>query len=113
MAAFDRIDKVQPSPQFGNSGPTGFGFTLWGSTNCAEDVHRRSLELLAAAYPDVELSLPPQLDGEDLIEGWLTWDGAPIWVWFETVLNHTWLWSANRAALVSLRQAMLPIAQST
>lgn len=112
MSAFAQIDEVQPSPQFGNSGPDGFGFTLWGSANCAEDVHRRSLERLADAYPEVELSLPPQSDGEDLIEGSLKWDDALVWVWFETALNHTWLWSADRAALVNLREAMLPIAQS-
>ena len=77
-----------------------------------EGVHRRSLERLAAAYPDVELRLPPQSDREDLIEGSMTWGGTPVWVWFETALNHTWLWSADRATMVSLREAMLPIAQS-
>lgn len=103
---------MQLSPQFGNSGPNGFGFTLWGSANCREDVHRRSLERLAVAYPEVKISLPPPSDGEDLIEGSLTWDGEPVWAWFETALNHTWLWSANRAALAGLREALLPIAQS-
>ena len=112
MPAFDRIDEVQPSPQFGNCGPDGWGFTLWGSATYAEQVHRKSLERLADTYHDVDLRLPDWRDGEDLIDGSLTWGGAPVWVWFETVLNHTWLWSAERATMVGLRDAMLPIARS-
>ena len=112
MVAFDRVDVVHLSPQFGNCGPDGFGFTLWGSSSCGDEVHRRTLERLAEIYPEVRLRLPEQSDGEDLIEGSLTWNGAPIWVWFETFLNYMWLWSANRATVVDLRNAMLPIAQS-
>ncbi|WP_324750063.1 hypothetical protein SH591_00515 [Sphingomonas sp. LY54] len=111
MAAFDQIEEVRPSPQFGNTGPEGWGFTLWGGA-CAEDVHRNLLEGLAKTYPTSSLTLPPWYDGEDLVEGSLTWQGVPIWVWFETVLNHTYLWSADQAAVVSLREALLPIARS-
>lgn len=112
MAAFDQIEEVQPSTQFGNTGPAGWGFTLWGSPTCAEEVHRNLLERLAETYPTSSLTLPPWYDCEDLVEGSLTWEGAPVWVWFETFLNHTWLWSADRAAVVSLREALLPIARS-
>lgn len=112
MAAFDQIEEVHPSPQFGTTGPAGWGFTLSGSATCAEGVHRDLLERLDETYPTSSLNLPQWYDSEDLVEGSLTWEGFPIWIWFETVLNYTWLWSADRAAMVSLRQALLPIARS-
>ena len=112
MFAFDRIDEVQPSPQFGNCGPDGFGFTLWGSSSGGDEVHRQTLERLAETYAEVGLSLPPHSDGEDMIEGSLTWDGQAVWVWFETVLNHTWMWSADRTTMIGLREAMLSIARA-
>jgi hypothetical protein len=111
MPAFDQIDEVHSSPQFGNTGEAGWGFTLWGSATCVEEVHRKLLEQLAETYPTSALALPPWYDGEDCVEGSLTWEGVPIWVWFETVLNHTWLWSADREAVISLRGALLPIAR--
>ena len=89
MAAFDRIDAVQPSPQFGNSGPEGWAFTLWGSATCEEVVHRHLIESVAALLPQAKLSLPEWEDGEDCIEGSMLWEGAPVWIWFETVLNFT------------------------
>jgi hypothetical protein len=112
MASFDQIEEVHPSPQFGDTGPAGWGFTLWGTTTCAEEVHRNLLDRLAETYRTSALALPPWYDGEDCVEGSLIWDGVPIWVWFETVLNHTWLWSADREAVIRLRDALLPIARS-
>ena len=112
MAAFDRIEEVGPSAQFGNTGPGGWGFTLWGSPTCAEEVHSNLLERLAETCRTSSLTLPPWNDREDMVEGSLTWEGAPIWVWFETVLNYTWLWSADRTAVVGLREVLFPIARS-
>ena len=57
-----------------------------------------------------EVNLPPWKEREDLTEGALIWKGFSFWVWFETILNHIWLWAADRAALASLRDALLPIA---
>ena len=113
MAAFDRIDDVQPSQQFGNSGPDGWEFTLWGSTTCEQEVHRRVIESVAALSPHTELHLPEWVDGEDCIEGSMFWKGADVWIWFETVLNYTSFWSAGRASIDSLRAAAFPLADTT
>lgn len=112
MAAFDRIEDVQPAPQFGNSGPDGWAFTLWGSATCGEEVHRRLIEAVAALTPHAELRLPEWVSGEDCIEGSLIWEGAPVWVWFETVLNFASFWSESRASIDSLRAAALPLARA-
>jgi hypothetical protein len=111
MAAFERIDQVGPTPQFGNTGPPGWGFVLWGDPNCEEEVHRRLLETFAAAHPGTSLVLPPFHDCEDLIEGSMIWSGHTFWVWFETVLNHTYLWSSDREAVERIRDAILPLAE--
>jgi hypothetical protein len=111
MPSFVRIDEVQPSPQFGNCGPDGWGFALWGDPNCAEEVHRRLLETFSTAYTSSELRLPPWYECEDMVEGSLTWEGTEIWIWFETVLNFTSIWSADKPAILSLRAAILPFAQ--
>ena len=110
MSAFERVDEVGPSPEFGNSGSAGWAFTLWGSPSCEELAHRRLLETFAAAYPASALHLPPQQECEDLIEGSLVWEYHPVSIWFETGLNFTFLWSSDRAALFNLRQALLPFA---
>jgi hypothetical protein len=112
MASFDRIDEVQPSAKFGNTGPDGWGFTLWGSATCSEEVHRDLLEAFFRKHPNCCLQLPPRIDCEDLIEGSMIWKGVPVWVWFETVLNHIWLWSPEQACTVDLRRTILPLANA-
>jgi hypothetical protein len=112
MTAFERTEEIRPASQFGNCGPDGWSFTLWGSPTCEERVHRRLIEGVAATHPQSELSLPEWFEGEDLIEGSMIWDGSPIWIWFETVLNHTVFWSADRDAITSLRAAAIPVANA-
>jgi hypothetical protein len=108
---FDNIDPVKPSPKFGNSGPPGWGFILWGSPDGEEFMYRYLLETFAKQNPHACLTLPEWYDGEDLIEGALTWRSQDIWVWYETVLSHIWLWSADEEAIESLRTALLPLAK--
>jgi hypothetical protein len=74
-------------------------------------VHRELLEAFATAYPAAELHLPTYSDGEDCVEGRLTWSGAPVETYFEVVLNYTSLWSMDRSAVESLRDAMTPFVQ--
>lgn len=112
MSSYEHVEEVQPAPQCGNSGPYGWGFTLRGDPNCGEDVHRKLLEAFADAHPAAELRLPPWGKGEDLIEGWLRWEGAEVWVWIENILNYIWLWSADRGAVDRLRDALLPFAKA-
>lgn len=108
---FDRVDPVIPSSQFGNTGPQGWGFTLWGSPNSEEFMYRHLLETFAQQNPDARLELPEWFDCEDLIEGKLIWHTQYVWVWYETVLSHIWLWSAKKDVIESLRSALLPIAK--
>jgi hypothetical protein len=112
MTAFVRIEDVQSSPQFGNCGPEGWAFALWGSATCQEEAHRRLIESVAALSPNAQLRLPEWVAGEDCIEGSMLWEDAPVWIWFETVLNFTSFWSANRRSIDSLRAAALPLARA-
>jgi hypothetical protein len=108
---FDKVDPVKPSPKFGNTGPQGWGFTLWGSPDGEEFMYRHLLETFATQNPDARLELPKWSDCEDLIEGELIWRSQYVWVWYEKVLSHIWLWSAERDVIDSLRCAMLPMAK--
>lgn len=108
---FDKVDPVEPSTQFGTTGPQGWGFTLWGSPDGDEFMYRHLLETFAKQNPDGHLELPEWFDGEDLIEGELIWHSQYVWVWYETVLSHIWLWSAKKDVIDSLRRALLPIAK--
>ena len=87
MASFDQVEEVHASTQFGNTGPAGWGFTLWGSASCAQEVHRNLLERLAETHPRVSLNLPPWFDREDLAQGSLTWEDAPVYVRFRNGLE--------------------------
>ncbi|UZK68652.1 hypothetical protein OKW76_11415 [Sphingomonas sp. S1-29] len=111
MPDFAQIDEVAPSPQFGNCGPAGWTFSLWGSPRCAAEVHRQLIEAVAAKYPDTCLKLPAWQMGEDCIEGDMKWATVPISIWFETTLNFTSFWSADQAAILGLRAAVLPLAK--
>ena len=93
---FDKVDPVEPSTQFGTTGPQGWGFTLWGSPDGDEFMYRHLLETFAKQNPDGHLELPEWFDGEDLIEGELIWHSQYVWIWYETVLSHIWLWSAKK-----------------
>lgn len=108
---FDRVDPVKRSSQFGNTGPQGWGFTLWGSPEGEEFMYRHLLETFAKEHPDARLELPEWSDCEDLIEGELVWRSQRIWVWYETVLTHIWLWSIDKDVIDRLRNALLPIAK--
>lgn len=108
---FDKVDPVKPSPKFGNTGLQGWGFTLWGSSDGEEFMYRHLLETFATENPDVRLKLPEWSDCEDLIEGELVWRSQYVWVWYETVLSHIWLWSADLDVIASLRAAILPMAK--
>lgn len=110
---FERVDPVIPSPKFGITGPEGWGFTLWGSPDGEEYMYRHLLETFATQNLDARLELPEWSDCEDLIEGKLIWRSQYVWVWYETVLSHIWLWSADRNAIDTLRSAILPMAKSS
>jgi hypothetical protein len=105
MSLSYRIDPVEAQPQFGNTGPEGWGFTLWCDNRPDYDsIHRSFLERFAAAHPQAVLSLPPYSPGEDCIEGWLEWAGQPVWIWYENILDYLYLWCSDRAAVEELRR---------
>lgn len=109
MAVYREIEEVRASPQFGNTGPPGWGFTLWNNSRYDEP-HRPLLARFAERYPECALDLPAHYVGEDCIEGSMTWQSKVIWIWYENVLEYLWLWSADRDAILSLRTALLPLA---
>jgi hypothetical protein len=74
-------------------------------------MYRHLLETFAEQHPDARLELPEWYDCEDLIEGELVWRSQRVWVWFETVLTHIWLWSIDKDVIDRLRSTLLPIAQ--
>ena len=110
MAKYCKIDEVANAPQFGKTGDPGWGFTLWSELSGEMAPHRQLLEQLAETYPDAELTLPSWSEAEDLIEGSLVWKGEAVWVWFETILSHLWLWSADRSTVEHLRNALVSLA---
>lgn len=111
MVVYRQIEAVGAEPQYGNSGPPGWGFTLWNKSMDAEP-HRRLLENFAARYPECALDLPEYVPHEDCIEGTMIWQSQGIWIWYEAILTHLRLWSSDRAAIESLRAALLPLAQA-
>jgi len=74
-------------------------------------MYRHLLETFAKQNPDARLELPEWFDGDDLIQGELIWHSQYVWVWYETVLSHIWLWSAKKDVIESLRSALLPLAK--
>jgi hypothetical protein len=109
---FDNVEPVRPSPKFGNTGPQGWGFTLWGLPDGEEYMYRYLLEKFAKQHPEAYLDLPAWYDREDLIEGSIIWHSQYVWVWYETVLTHIWVWSADEEAIESLRKAILPLVKA-
>jgi len=111
MAAYREIEEVKASLQYANSGPNGWGFTLWNDP-VFDEPHRPLLERFAEFHPECALALPPYQPDEDCIEGSMTWKSEPIWIWYEHLLTHLWFWSVDRDAIQSLRAALLPLAQA-
>lgn len=107
MADYSKIESVSAATQFGNSGPDGWGFTLFSDLFDDEAPYRRLLERLAAAYPEAGIILPKYEEYEDYVECYATWNSAPVWIYYETILSYLWLWSADRDALEGIRAALL------
>ena len=111
MPAFVEIDEVAAVPEFGNSGRSGWGFTLWGDATSNDGIYRGLLESFASEFPDTKLILPPWQEHEDMIEGTMVWKGRSVSVWFETALSHIFLWTDDRDAMTDLRSAILPFTE--
>lgn len=75
-------------------------------------MYRYLLEKFAKQHPEAYLDLPAWYDREDLIEGSIIWHSQYVWVWYETVLTHIWVWSADEEAIESLRKAILPLVKA-
>ena len=103
------VEELAPSPQFGTVGPEGWGFHLWSELLDDEAPHRAVLEKFAAAYPQSGIALPAYDRYEDFIECYAAWDSKPVWVYYETILSHLWLWSADREAIEGVRSALVPL----
>jgi hypothetical protein len=96
MAAYSSIDRVEAAPKFGNTGPAGWGFHAWSDLLDDKAPHRAVLDSIAAAHPELTVTLPDADRFEDYVEGSIKCGSHEVWVYFETILSHLWLWSSER-----------------
>ena len=73
--------------------------------------HRGLLERFSTMNPQVSLVLPVYEVDEDYIEDIATWQGAPINIYYETLLNYLSFWSSDCNALTSFRAALLNLVE--
>ena len=109
MPTYSTIEDVLARPRDINSGPPGWGFTLYGPMHDEEAPHRRLIERFAAAHPDAGIELPAYDSDEDFVEATAVWNGGEIAIYYETLLSYLWLWSPDRRAVTSFREYLLPL----
>ena len=109
MARYSHIEDISPLPKFGNSGPQGWGFTLWSELIDDEAPHRELLEIFASRYPEARIGLLAYDRYEDFVECEAVWASGKVWVYYETILSHLWLWSPDRETIASFRSALLSL----
>lgn len=110
MSTYSTIDEVAALPRDINSGPEGWGFTMFSPKLDDEAPHRPLLERFAAAHPEAGIELPSYERYEDFIEATATWDGGTVSIYYETILSYLWLWSPDRETVTSFRAVLLPLA---
>lgn len=110
LRPYYEIEEVASARQFGTGGTEGWGFHLWSELVYDEAPHRAVLEKFVAAYPQSGIALPPYDPCEDFVECDAVWASQPVWVYYETILSHLWLWSADRDSIEGLRSALIPLA---
>ena len=96
MAAYSSIDRIEAAPEFVNTGPPGWGFHAWSDLLDDEAPHRALLKSIAAAHPDVTVTLPNPDRYEDCVEGSMKCGPHEVCIYFETILSHLWIWSSDR-----------------
>ena len=107
MVLFREVEDVSGSPQFGNAGPDGWGFHLWGNLIDSKQPYQDLLERFAEDCPRFGM-LSTKLDWhQDPLEGQALWDSKPIWVYCESTLDHIRFWSEERIAMDDIRSALL------
>ena len=109
MAAYSKVEEVAAQPRNINSGPNGWGFTMWSNKLDDEAPHRSLLERFAAAHPDSGIKLSKYERYEDYVETTAAWNGGTVEIYYETILSYLWLWSADRESVQSFRAALLPL----
>lgn len=109
MALYHEIESISPSPQYGNTGPDGWGFHLWSELSGDDAPHRSLLEMFVANYPQTGMKLPTYDRHEDFVECYAAWDSKTVCVYYETMLSHLWLWSPDRDAINEVRSALVPL----
>jgi hypothetical protein len=107
MLRFREIEEVSGSPQFGNGGPDGWGFHLWGNDRDSQQPYRDLLERFAEECPRFKI-LSSKFDlSQDPLECQALWDSKPVWVYCETSLDYIWFWSEERVVTDDIRSALL------
>jgi len=102
MAHFE-IDEVKPALKGVNHGPSGWGFAVY-SDIVGDDAPYRDVLTGLVASGHASVSLPERMEGEDCVEGSLTWADHRIDIYFEIqALSYLALWSLDRAAVEAVR----------
>jgi len=109
VLTYSKIDEIRKSPQYGNSGPDGWGFHLWSELLDDEAPHRSLLKRFSAAFPEARIVLPEYDRYEDFVECSAEWKSTSVWFYYETILSHLWVWSADRESAEEVRAALLPL----
>ena len=103
MPAYVKIDPVEATLEFGNTGSAGWGFSAWSNRSDDAAPHRELLERVAAADPEITLDLPQARHNEDFVEGHLKWGFREVRIYFETTLSYLSLWSSERQSVDEAR----------
>ena len=107
MMTYSEIDEVAASRRDINSGPEGWGFSMYSFDSEDDAPHRSLLERFAAAHPEASIKLPRHERHEDFVGATATWNSVAISIYYETLLGYLWLWSLDRKAMESFRMALL------
>ncbi|WP_244024613.1 hypothetical protein [Novosphingobium organovorum] len=107
MALYSNIEEVSASPKYGSTGTAGWGFHMWTDLLDDEAPHRRILERFGVDHPEAGIVLPEYDRYEDYIASDAKWGSSSLWVYYETILSHLWIWSDDREAVESFRAELL------
>ena len=98
-----QIDNVKPALKGGNHGPSGWGLTVYSGV-VGDDAPYRGVLVQLAASGRASLALPEQEEGEDCVEGTLTWADQRVEIYFECqILSYLAFWAPDREPIEAVR----------
>ena len=113
MAAYSSVDPVEAAPKYVNTGPAGWGSHAWSDLPDGEAPHRAVLQRIEAAHPEATITLQSAERHEDCVQGSIRYGSHVVWVYFETLRGHLWLWSPERQSAEWARSLIETVSEST